>query len=166
LEHLLKYFLFIFITLFAFADIVELEDGTCYEQRGKMNYIAPCPSKKPPEPVQESQPYQADVEPQQKGECLFRLGEFQVQYLKPRKGEGEGVSCVDAQHYIDRINLGYDTSLKKNKKYIGKMIVKRALAHCNVEIYYGDFITIGLMSGDRLMCDDFMVDLSSMARGR
>ena len=161
----MKYFLFVFITLFAFADIVEMEDGTCYEQRGKMNYIAPCPSKKPPEPAQESQSDQT-VEPQQKGKCLFRLGEYQVQYLKPSKTESGGVSCVDAQQYIDRINLGYDSSLKKNKKYIGKMIVKRALAQCNVEIYYGDFITIGLMSGDRLMCDDFMVDLSSMVRSR
>ncbi len=164
----MKYFLFLCISLFAFAEIVEMDDGTCYEQKGKMLYVAPCPSHKRAEAAVESQPQpeQESSVPEPKGECFFRLGEYQVKYLKPSNGQGEGVSCIDAQHYIDRINLGYDSSLKKNKKYIGKMIIKRALSQCNVEIYYGDFITIGLMSGDRLMCDDFMVDLSSMARGR
>ena len=162
---LLKIILLLSLSFFAFADIVKLEDGSCYEQRGKMNFVVPCPSKRSPEPEQRRST-QRQIEEQESGRCLFRLGMYQVEYLKPEGGRAEGVSCIDAQHYIDRINLGYDPSLKKNKKNIGKLIVKRALSHCRVEIYYGDFITIGLMSGDRLMCDDFMVDLPSIGRRR
>jgi hypothetical protein len=93
---------------------------------------------------------------------VFRLGEFEITYLKPKKGDG--VSCVDAQHYIPRLNLGYAPSLKPNKKTIGRLVVKRALSTCKVEIYYGDFITVGLMSGDRLMCDDLMAYFSYIQR--
>ena len=159
---LLKYFLILCISLFALADIIEMEDGTCYEQKGKMNYIVPCPSKKSPEAAQQAQEMQT-AEPKEGGKCLFRMGEYQIHYLKPERDPDSGVSCIDAQQYVGRINLGYDKSLKINKKYIGKLIVRRALSTCNVEIYYGDFITIGLMSGDRLMCDSFMVDLPRIA---
>ena len=152
------------ISLFATADIVKMEDGRCYEQKGKMHYIVPCPTVKSHEAGQESQKVQ--VSGPQKGEaCVFRMGEYQLRYIRPKQNPEGGVSCIDAEHFIGKINPGYDTSLKINKKYIGKFIVKRALSTCKVEIYYGDFITIGLMSGDRLMCDSFMVDLPRIANG-
>jgi len=146
------------------ADIVKMEDGTCYEQKGKMHYIVPCPSKKSHEPTEEPQGAHA-VNPEEGNQCVFRMGEYQIRYVKPERDPESGVSCIDAQQYIGRINLGYDTSLKVNKKNIGKLIVKRALSTCNVVIYYGDFITVGLMSGDRLMCDNLMVDLPRIVNG-
>ena len=162
MESPLKYFLLICISLFATADIVEMEDGTCYEKKGKMHYIVPCPTAKRPENGQKSQ----EVQPeglQKREKCIFRIGEYQLHYIRPEQDPDSGVSCIDAQHFIGKINPGYDKSLKQNKKYIGKLIVRRALSTCRVEIYYGDFITIGLMSGDRLMCDSFMVDLPRIA---
>ena len=147
----LKYTLFFLISLFIYAEIVTMEDGSCYERKGNMNYIVPCVTKKTPE-TPESVP---SVEKNEK--CLFRIGEYEVQYLKFQSKSDNTVSCGDSRHYIDTMSLGYDKSLKTNKIKIGDLVVKKGLSKCVVELYHGDFMTIGLMSGDRLMCDNFMV---------
>ena len=152
----MKYYLILIFMVFTNAEIVKMDDGNCYEKKGKMNFIVPCPVEKKQQPKNDTGGMQPN---QNSGKCTFRVGTYEIEYVKPEKGEG--VSCVDAQNYIHSVNLNYDKSLKKNKKNIGKLIVKRALSKCNVDIYYGDFITIGLMSGDRLMCDDLMADFST-----
>ena len=147
----MKFSLFLVISLFVYAEIVTMNDGSCYERKGKMNYIVPCPKKKTPE-ISDPMP---SVEKNEK--CLFKIGEYEVQYLKPQSQEDNTISCSDSRHYIDTMSLGYDTSLKTNKTKIGDLVVKKGLSKCAVELYHGDFMTIGLMSGDRLMCDNFMV---------
>ncbi len=156
----MKTILFLLSAIVANAEIIKMDDGTCYERKGKMNYIVPCPSKKP------AKSDTAETAQAPDGECVFRVGEYEMRYIEPRPEEGEGVSCIDAQHYIDRVNLGYDKSLKINKKKIGRLIARRALSKCNVELYYGDFLTVGIMSGDRLMCDDLMAYFSVIGRSR
>lgn len=148
----MKYTLFLFASLFLYAEIVTMEDGTCYERKGKMNYIVPCVKKKAPEPL-------ASVPSVEKnGKCLFRIGGYEVQYLQPQKTKSDHkISCIDSRHYIDTMSPGYDKSLKANKTKIGDLVVKKGLLKCAIELYHGDFMTIGLMSGDRLMCDNFMV---------
>ncbi len=36
----MKYSLFLFIGIVAYAEIVTMDDGTCYERRGNMNYVS------------------------------------------------------------------------------------------------------------------------------
>ncbi len=133
-----------------------MDDGSCYERRGNMNYIVPCAKKKSSEvPGQISSDAVSSAEKNKK--CLFRTGEYEVQYLKPQSKSDDTISCSDSRHYIDTMSLGYDKSLKTNKVKIGDLVVKKGLSRCAVELYHGDFMTIGLMSGDRLMCDNFMV---------
>ena len=160
MENILKFSLFFFISIFVYAEIVTMEDGTCYERKGKMNYIVPC--------VKEKTPETPDPMPSVKKnkKCLFRIGEYEVQYLEPQSKSDNTISCSDSRHYIDTMNLGYDKSLKTNKIKIGDLIVKSGLSKCAVELYHGDFMTIGLMSGDRLMCDNFMVYHSTIGAGK
>ncbi len=164
----MKFSLFLFISLFAYAEIVTMEDGTCYERRGNMNYVAPCvKAKTPGTPGQASSEPASSVEKNKK--CLFKIGEYEVQYLKPQSQNDDTISCSDSRHYVDTMNLGYDKSLKTNKIKIGDVVVRKGLSKCTVELYHGDFMTIGLMSGDRLMCDNFMVYHSTIGvaqRGR
>ena len=152
----MKFSLFFLISLFVYAEIVTMEDGTCYERRGNMNYVAPCEKKK-----NSKTPDEVSFDPaspvEKNKNCLFKIGEYKVQYLKPQSQNNDIISCSDSRHYIDTMNLGYDKSLKTNKTKIGDVVVRKGLSKCTVELYYGDFMTIGLMSGDRLMCDNFMV---------
>jgi hypothetical protein len=157
----MKFLLFLVIVVSVNAKIVKMDDGSCYEREGKMNYIVPCPTKKKPEVRQEDSGAAGIAG---SGDCRFRIGTYEMRYIPPKKGEG--VSCIDAQEYIDRVNLNYDKTLKKRKKNIGTLIAKRALSKCRIDLYYGDFLTIGLMSGDRLMCDDLMADFPLLKRRR
>lgn len=159
----LKYSLFFLISLFIYAEIVVMEDGSCYERKGNMNFIVPCATKKTPETPESV----SSVDKNEK--CFFRIGEYEVQYLKPQSKNDNVISCSDSRHYIDTMNLGYDTSLKTNKTKIGDVVVRKGLSKCAVELYHGDFMTIGLMSGDRLMCDNFMIyhsTIGTVKRGR
>ncbi len=161
----MKYSLFLFISLFVYAEIVTMEDGTCYERRGNMNYVAPCvKAKTPKSPEGVSSDPASSVEKNKK--CLFKIGEYEVQYLKPQSQNDDTISCSDSRHYVDTMNLGYDKSLKTNKIKIGDVVVRKGLSKCTVELYHGDFMTIGLMSGDRLMCDNFMVYHSTIGKVR
>ena len=163
----MRYSLFFLISIAVYAEIVTMEDGTCYERRGNMNYVAPCKKAKTPEtPGQASSDSTSSAEKNKK--CLFKIGEYEVQYLKPKLQNNETISCSDARYYIDTMNLGYDKSLKTNKSKIGDIVIRKRLSKCAVELYHGDFMTIGLMSGDRLMCDNFMVYHSTIGatRGR
>ena len=151
---------YIIILLFCtglYAEIVKMDDGSCYERKGKLNYITPCPSKKPPKETKTAQGNHTGQSAGVDQKCLFKIGDYSAEYLKSKTADGEAVSCGDSREYIDAMSLGYDASLKKNKLKIGDVIVKKGLAKCKVELYYGDYMTIGFMSGDRLMCDDFMV---------
>ena len=160
----MKYSLFFLISLLAYAEIVTMDDGICYERRGKMNYVTPCAKKKTfNAPGHSSSGALPSVEKNEK--CLFRIGEYEVQYLGIQSQSGNVISCNDSRHYIDTMNLGYDKSLKTNKIKIGDVVVRKGLSKCAVELYHGDFMTIGLMSGDRLMCDNFMVYHSTANTG-
>jgi hypothetical protein len=128
-----------------------MEDGKCYEQKGKIYYVVPC--AKPKNLVEET----GESVAAKKDKCLFKLGKYSVKYQKPQIENENIISCEDSLHYIETMTLGYDRSLKTNKIKIGDLIVKSGLSTCKVVLYYGDFMTVGLMSGDRLMCDNFMV---------
>ena len=142
-----------------------MEDGTCYERRGNMNYVAPCKQKKSPKTSDEtSQNSLSSVEQDKK--CFFKIGEYKVQYLKPQSENDDVISCSDSRQYIDTMSLGYDKSLKTNKTKIGDVVVRKGLSKCTVELYHGDFMTIGLMSGNRLMSDNFMVYHSTTGAAR
>lgn len=154
------------LTLGIQAEIVKMEDGSCYERQGKINYVTPCPRKKNPnlkEIVQPAKEAQTAVE---NNNCLFKIGEFSVKFLELEKEANNRVSCGDSREYINMMSLGYDVSLKNNKVKIGDLVIKKGLSRCQVGLYYGDFMSIGLMYGDRLMCDDFMVYHTRINRGR
>jgi len=150
---LLKAIIFLCLSLLTFvsAETVTMEDGKCYEQKGKIYYVVPCTKQKSPA----EEPEESAVTKKEK--CLFKLGKYSVKYQKPQEENENIISCEDSLHYIETMILGYDKTLKINKIKIGNLIVKSGLSKCEVELYYGDFITVGLMSGDRLMCDNFMI---------
>ncbi len=154
------------------AEIIKMEDGTCYERQGKINYITPCPRKKNPnlkkveEPIGVGQAIENGQERGKSKKCLFKIGEFSTEFLELKAEAENRISCDGSREYIDMMSLGYDTSLKNNKVKIGDLIVKKGLFRCRVGLYYGDFMTIGYMSGDRLMCDDFMVYHTRSRRGK
>ncbi|HHD72947.1 MAG TPA: hypothetical protein ENL02_03450 [Epsilonproteobacteria bacterium] len=143
---------------FVSAERVMMEDGKCYEQKGKIYYIIPCAKESSPA----EEPGESAIAKKEK--CLFTLGKYSVKYQKPQEENEDIISCADSLHYIETMILGYDKSLKTNKIKIGDLVVKSGLSKCEVELYYGDFITVGLMSGDRLMCDNFMVYHSTSGR--
>ncbi len=159
---------YIMLILFSFglvlnAEIIKMEDGSCYERQGNINYITPCPRKKNPNLKEVKQPTEAGelkVDGQaieKSNKCLFKIGEFSTEFLELKANADNRISCDDSREYINTMSLGYDASLKYNKVKIGDLVVKKGLFKCRVGLYYGDFMTIGLMYGDRLMCDDFMV---------
>ena len=152
-----KFFLFLFLSSLLPAEITKMEDGHCYESKGKMRYIAPCPrvEKKISDPEQMKRSETTGEASGEGGKCLLKIEGYGAEFVKTKVTRS--VSCSDAQEYFDTMSLGYDKSLKNNKIKIGEIIVKKRLSKCVIALYYGDFMTIGLMAGDRLMCDDFMI---------
>ncbi|MEA3417764.1 MAG: hypothetical protein U9Q90_00015 [Campylobacterota bacterium] len=144
----MRFIIFCLINISAYADIVTMDDGKCYERKGSMSYIVPCPQE---ETVKQKP--KAD----KKENCIFKIGKYSIQYLESKSKNDNNVSCDDSLQYIKTMHLVYDKSLSTNKTKIGDLVVKKGLSECNIQLYYGDFLTIGLMSGDRLSCDDFMI---------
>jgi hypothetical protein len=143
----MRFIIFLPIVIAAYAEIVTMDDGKCYERKGSINYIVPCPAAK----------QTADPKPPtaKKEGCTFKIGEYNIEYLKSKNGSK--LSCDDSLKYIKTMHLGYDKSLSTNKTGIGNLVVRRGLSECTIQLYSGNFLTIGLMSGDRYTCDDFMV---------
>ncbi len=158
----MKIIFFLFLSLSVYGEIVTGEDGKCYEQDGKMYYIVPCNEKKTAESATDSG--DSATNEIKKEKCVYRLGEYRVVYHGLPAGNENVISCEDSLSYIKTMVLGYDKQLKINKVGIGNLSVKKGLSKCDIALYYGDFITVGLMSGDRLMCDNFMVYQSSLNR--
>ena len=155
----MKFLIIVLLGSLLQADIVKMEDGNCYERKGKISYIAPCPTikKKSSETKQAEQSQRLGGTSEGSGKCFLKIEGYSVEFVKPKVGNANTISCGDSQEYFNAMSLGYDKSLKKNKVKIGDIVVKKGLSKCFVELYYGDFMTIGFMSGDRFMCDDFMV---------
>lgn len=147
----MRFIAFLLIGLLAYADNIIMEDGKCYEQKGKINYIVPCP-KKTSTPSGKPESHS-----EKKEGCLFKLGQYNVEFINSKSKKTKTVSCDDSLMYIKSMHLGYDKSLSAHKIKIGDLVVSKGLSECAIGLYHGDFLTIGFMSGDRLLCDDFMV---------
>ena len=161
----MKIIFFLFLSLSVYGEIVTGEDGKCYEKDGKMYYIVPCSEKK----IAENNTNTTDSKHSatngtKKEKCVYRLGEYRIAYHGLPADNEYAISCEDSLSYIKTMALGYEKQLKINKVGIGNLSVKKGLSKCDIALYYGDFITVGLMSGDRLMCDNFMVYQSSLNR--
>ena len=93
------------------AEIIKMEDGTCYERQGKINYITPCPRKKNPNLKKVEEPIEAGQATGKSKKCLFKIGEFSTEFLELKAEAENRISCDGSREYIDMMSLGYDTSL-------------------------------------------------------
>ncbi|SFV63990.1 hypothetical protein MNB_SV-6-250 [hydrothermal vent metagenome] len=159
----MKIVIFLLISILSYGKIINI-DGQCFEQKGNMNLVVPCPSEGkvtieqkqlPQENTNENSSHTDDS-----SKCLFTIGKYSLEYKNSDAADGEGLSCDGSLEYIKSMFLGYEKSLSINKKKIGDIVVKKGFSKCNVELFYGDYISIGIMSGDRNMCNDFMADQS------
>ncbi len=153
----MKIIIFLLLHLSLYAEIV-MDNGQCFERKGNMNYIVPCPSKR--DVVQKRQQRSvASIEQNsvmQDNPCITTLGKYTIEYKSQPIKSATEISCVDAKEYIHSMFLGYEKSLTIGKQKIGELMVKRGFSHCNITLYYGEYITVGIMDGDKNMCNDFM----------
>lgn len=92
------------------------------------------------------------------------MGLYAIEYKKISKDSAVAIDCDDSLVYVKGMFLGYEKSLSTNKQKLGDLRIKRGFSTCDVELYYGDYISIGVMSGDESMCNDFMVYHSSIKK--
>jgi len=156
----MKNMIFLLISILSYGKIINV-DGQCFEQKGHMNFVVPCPKEESVtmEPQHKAQggakSSNSDI---QNSGCIFTIGKYSVEYKNNDAVDGEGLSCDGSLEYIKSMFLGYEKSLSINKKKIGDIVVRKGFSKCNIELFYGDYISIGIMRGDTNMCNDFMAD--------
>ncbi|MEA3491211.1 MAG: hypothetical protein U9R27_04855 [Campylobacterota bacterium] len=163
----MKYIILLLISISAYAEILTMEDGKCYERKGSMNYIVPCEKKIPSRhkytekrPTDEKYRDQQSTEEKKEEECILKIAGYTLKFIDDNSAVEDKILCDDSIQYIKTMFLGYDKSLCNNKKKIGKVIARKGFSQCSIELYADNFVTIGLMSGDRHTCDDFMISHS------
>lgn len=153
----MKIIIFLLLHLSLYAEIV-MDNGQCFDRKGNMNYIVPCPSKANLAKQREQQSVE-NKEPNtltQSNPCITPLGRYNIEYKSTPLNDATEISCIHAKEYINSMFLGYTKSLSNSKQKIGELMVKRGFSHCRIELYYGEYITVGIMHGDKNMCNDFM----------
>ncbi len=143
-------YLLLLIALVLQAETIKMEDGQCYEKVGKMHYVTPCPKESEAHTEERS--------------CVYTLGEYRLEYLKPTSSAKKALDCDALLENIKSMHLVYETSLITDKVKIAAIQVKYQESLCKVELYSGDFIYVGLMSGDQLVCNGFMEYHSRLAK--
>ena len=157
----MKIIMILLLNISIYAQVV-MENGECFERKGNMNYIVPCKQQnisdmKPTIDIDSNQNIRtAHDNNGESGRCHMTMGPYSIEYKNSSKDTKNLLSCSDSMEYVKDMFLGYEKSLSQSKKRIGEVIVKRGFSTCNIELYYGEYIAIGLMSGDENMCNDFM----------
>lgn len=167
----MKITIFLLLHLSLYAEIV-MDNGQCFEKKGNMNYIVPCKKQTvTPDVISPSTAMNTQndipkeiVSQTKKNGCQFKIGRYAIEYTHTIENSRENIACDDTLQYIKSMFLGYEKTLSINKKKLGDLIVKRGFSSCNIELYFGDYISIGLMSGDKNMCNDFMVYHSNIKK--
>jgi len=154
----MRYLLFVLAFGVLRAEIVKMEDGQCYEQHGKMHYVTPCPKEKRSDQKQQSAQSEED------NACRYSLGEYQIKQVSSSASQEGQSGCDRLLEHIKSMHLVYETSLITDKEKIATMQVRFKESLCKVELYSGDFIYVGLMSGDQLVCNGFMEYHSQLAK--
>jgi len=165
----MKIIIILLLNISIYAQVV-MDNGQCFERKGNMNYIVPCRKQnisdmKPTVDTNSNQIIKTTQEnKKESNRCHMMMGLYSIEYKNSLTDTQNILSCSDSMEYIKSMFLGYEKSLSQSKKKIGEVVVKRGFSTCNIELYYGEYISIGLMSGDENMCNDFMAYHSSIRK--
>jgi len=161
-----KIMIFLLLIVPLFAEVVKMDDGKCYEKKGKIFYIAPCP--KIEEKTENTMTASAaDNVPKESEEemCRFTVGPYRLVYAEYPLKKKMDISCDDALQNIKAMVLGYDESLRKRKSKIADLTIRNGVSKCRIGLFYGEYLMVGIMSGDKPLCNDFMVYHSRVGHG-